>query len=88
MQKKFISNLILLALLNLVIKPVAIFGIDVTVQNRVGSEDYGLYFSLLNFTYLFNILLTLLNTIKKISMKETKIDILHVAFQSFYFQLP
>lgn len=57
MQKKFISNLILLALLNLVIKPVAIFGIDVTVQNRVGSEDYGLYFSLLNFTYLFNILL-------------------------------
>lgn len=57
MQKKFISNLILLALLNLVIKPVAIFGIDATVQNRVGSADYGLYFSLLNFTYLFNILL-------------------------------
>ncbi|MCO5260588.1 MAG: oligosaccharide flippase family protein [Crocinitomicaceae bacterium] len=57
MQKKFISNLVLLALLNLLIKPIAIFGIDATVQNRVGSEDYGLYFSLLNFTYLFNILL-------------------------------
>lgn len=59
MQQKFFSNLILLVILNLVIKPVAIFGIDATVQNRVGSEDYGLYFSLLNFTYLFNILLDL-----------------------------
>lgn len=59
MQQKFLSNLVLLVLLNLVIKPLAIFGIDATVQNRVGSEEYGLYFSLLNFTYLFNILLDL-----------------------------
>lgn len=59
MQQKFLSNLVLLLLLNLVIKPVAIFGIDATVQNQVGSEEYGLYFSLLNFTYLFNILLDL-----------------------------
>jgi O-antigen/teichoic acid export membrane protein len=59
MQQKFLSNLVLLVLLNLVIKPVAIFGIDAAVQNRVGSEEYGLFFSLLNFTYLFNILLDL-----------------------------
>jgi len=59
MQQKFLSNLVLLLLLNLVIKPVAIFGIDATVQNQVGSEAYGLYFSLLNFTFLFNILLDL-----------------------------
>lgn len=59
MQQKFLSNLVLLILLNLVVKPIAIFGIDATVQNRVGSEEYGLYFSLLNFTYLFNILLDL-----------------------------
>lgn len=45
--------------LNLLIKPVAIFGIDATVQNRVGTEDYGLYFSLLNLSLLFNILLDL-----------------------------
>lgn len=57
MQKKFISNLVLLVLLNLIVKPISIFGIDAAVQNRVGSADYGLYFSLLNFTYLFNILL-------------------------------
>lgn len=59
MQQKFLSNLLLLILLNLVVKPIAIFGIDATVQNRVGSEEYGLYFSLLNFTFLFNILLDL-----------------------------
>ena len=57
MQKKFISNLLLLILLNLLIKPLAIFGIDAGVQNRVGTADYGLYFSLLNLSYIFNILL-------------------------------
>jgi len=59
MQKKFLTNLVLIILLNLLIKPLAIFGIDAAVQNRVGAEDYGLYFSLLNFTFLFNILLDL-----------------------------
>ena len=59
MQRKFISNLILLVILNLIVKPISIFGIDATVQNRVGAEDYGLYFSLLNLTFLFNIILDL-----------------------------
>ncbi len=59
MQKKFLSNLLLLIFLNLLIKPLAIFGIDATVQNRVGSEAYGLYFAVLNLSYLFNILLDL-----------------------------
>jgi O-antigen/teichoic acid export membrane protein len=57
MQKKFFSNLIWLIFFNLLIKPYAIFGIDAEVQNRVGTETYGMYFSLLNFTLLFNILL-------------------------------
>lgn len=57
MQKKFISNLALMVLLNLLVKPVAIFGIDAKVQNSVSVEDYGIYFSLLNFSFLFNILL-------------------------------
>jgi O-antigen/teichoic acid export membrane protein len=55
MQKKFISNLILIVLLNLLVKPLAIFGIDAGVQNRVGTETYGLYFSLLNLSFIFNI---------------------------------
>lgn len=59
MQRKFLVNLILLIVLNLLVKPIAIFGIDATVQNQVGAEEYGLYFSLLNFSFLFNILLDL-----------------------------
>lgn len=59
MQRKFISNLILLVILNLIVKPISIFGIDATVQNRVGADDYGLYFSLLTLTFLFNIILDL-----------------------------
>lgn len=57
MQRTFFSNLILMIVLNLLVKPAAIFGIDAEIQNRVGSADYGLYFSLLNFSFLFNILL-------------------------------
>ncbi|MGQ7868040.1 oligosaccharide flippase family protein [Sunxiuqinia sp. sy24] len=59
MKRKFVTNLILLLFLNLLIKPFWIFGIDRTVQNMVGAESYGLYFSLLNFSLLLNILLDL-----------------------------
>ncbi len=57
MQKKFLTNLGLLLLLNLLIKPFWILGIDRSVQNAVGTENFGIYFSLLNFAFLFNILL-------------------------------
>ena len=59
MQRVFFSNLILMVLLNLLVKPIALFGIDATVQNRVGPESYGLYFSLLNLSVIFNTLLDL-----------------------------
>ncbi|PHR22500.1 MAG: hypothetical protein COA38_18070 [Fluviicola sp.] len=59
MQRKFLSGLALMLVLNLLIKPIAIFGIDAKVQNLVGSEQYGIYFSLLSFSFLFNILLDL-----------------------------
>ncbi len=55
MQKKFLTNLILLVVLNLLIKPFYIFGIDMEVQEV--AEGYGIYFALFNFTFLFNILL-------------------------------
>jgi Membrane protein involved in the export of O-antigen and teichoic acid len=48
---------LLLLFLNVLIKPFWIFGIDVTVQNMVGDESYGLYFSLLNFSMILNIIL-------------------------------
>lgn len=59
MQHKFLSNLLLIVVLNLLVKPFYILGIDAEVQNRVGSEIYGNYFSILNFTFLLNILLDL-----------------------------
>ena len=57
MQRKFIINLGLLLLLNFLIKPFWIFGIDRTVQNTIAAEEYGIYFTLFNFSILFNILL-------------------------------
>ncbi len=56
MQREFVVNLLLLVLINLLVKPAFIFGIDLGVQNRLPLGDYGLYFTLLNFAYLFQIL--------------------------------
>lgn len=57
MKGKFLANLVLLVVLNLLIKPFYILGIDASIQNTVGAEEYGNYFALLNFSFLFNILL-------------------------------
>lgn len=57
MQRKFLTNLGLILFLNFLVKPFWIFGIDRTVQNVVGAEEYGLYFAVFNFTFLFNFLL-------------------------------
>ncbi|MDB5227976.1 MAG: rane protein involved in the export of O-antigen and teichoic acid [Bacteroidota bacterium] len=46
-----------MVLINLLIKPFWVFGIDRTVQNKLGESAYGLYFAIFNFTYLFQILL-------------------------------
>jgi len=59
LKKKFLTNLALLVFLNLLIKPFWFFGIEVAVQNRVGEEMYGFYFSLFNFSFILNILLDL-----------------------------
>lgn len=53
----FSTNLFLLLLLNLIVKPFWIFGIDRSAQNALGASDYGLYYALFNFTLIFNILL-------------------------------
>ncbi|HNR20539.1 MAG TPA: oligosaccharide flippase family protein [Bacteroidia bacterium] len=57
MQRKFVTNLALLLFLNLLIKPFWIFGIDRSVQNLIGAEEYGSYYALFNFSFLLNILL-------------------------------
>ncbi len=55
MKREFLLNIVFLVFVNLLIKPFFIFGIDLGVQNRVGPAEYGLYFALLNFTWLFQI---------------------------------
>jgi len=57
MKRTFLFNLFLVVGLNLLIKPFYIIGIDAEVQNRVGEEIYGNYFSLLNVSFLLNIVL-------------------------------
>ncbi len=57
MRKKFIVNLLFLIGVNLLVKPLWMFGIDRTVQLQLGYHAYGLYYVLFNFSYLFTMLL-------------------------------
>ncbi|NND93631.1 MAG: oligosaccharide flippase family protein [Flavobacteriales bacterium] len=57
MQKTFLSNLVLLLLANIIIKPLWTIGIEVNVQRILGPEVYGNYFALLNFAFLFTVLM-------------------------------
>ncbi|MEM6318606.1 MAG: oligosaccharide flippase family protein [Bacteroidota bacterium] len=56
MNREFLLNLLFLLFINVLIKPFYILGIDRTVQNRVGLEDYGLYATLFSFTFLLQII--------------------------------
>ena len=58
-QKDFLFNLLFLLLLNLLIKPFWLLGVEVEIQNSVGSENFGLFFAVFNFTFLLNTLLDL-----------------------------
>jgi O-antigen/teichoic acid export membrane protein len=55
-RSRFYSSLGLLLLLNALVKPVWIFGIDRQVQNVVGTETYGVYFSLLGLSVVLSFL--------------------------------
>lgn len=57
MRKKFAGNLLLLIFANVLVKPFWIFGIDRVVQNRAAPGEYGTYLALMNFSFLFGILL-------------------------------
>jgi O-antigen/teichoic acid export membrane protein len=56
LNREFFLNIAFLVVINLLIKPLYIFGIDRNVQNLVGEAAYGVYFSLMSFTILFQIL--------------------------------
>ncbi len=56
-QKKFVTNIAFLIVLNLLIKPFWPLGIEPSVQNAVGNVAYGEYAILFNFSFLLNIIL-------------------------------
>ena len=56
-QKDFVLNLCILLFLNLLVKPIWLLGVEVGVQNQVGAAEYGLFFSIYNFSYIFYMLL-------------------------------
>lgn len=57
MQKKFLFNLFLIIAVNLLIKPLYIFGVEINVQNTIGSVDYGMYYALFNLSYILSFIL-------------------------------
>ena len=56
MNRTFLINVLFLIGINVLIKPFYLFGIDRVVQNTVGKEAYGLYFAIINFTFLLQII--------------------------------
>lgn len=54
-QNSFLANIFFLLAVNLLIKPFYLFAIERDVQNVVGAEVYGIYFTLLNLTLLLHI---------------------------------
>lgn len=57
MQKIFAKNVFLLVIINLLIKPFWIFGIDRNVQLMLGNDIYGAYYSFFNLTLIFQIIM-------------------------------
>lgn len=55
MNRKFLSQIILLISINFLIKPFYLFGIERNIQNILPEGDFGLFFALFNFTFVFQI---------------------------------
>lgn len=56
MKKKFIQNLFILLGLNLLVKPFYLLIVETEIQNRTGPDDFGMYFALINFSFIINII--------------------------------
>lgn len=57
MKKKFFFNLVFVTAINLLVKPLWIFGVDRGIQNSVDLGSYGMYFAAFNMSLIFNGLL-------------------------------
>ncbi len=57
MKQKLWTSFLFAVSINFLVKPIWIFGVDLTIQNIIGSKQYGTYFSLLSVSLIFNIVL-------------------------------
>lgn len=55
LRREFQGNILLVLFLNALIKPLYLLGIDRGVQNRVPAGEYGLYFTLFQLSFIFQI---------------------------------
>lgn len=56
MRREFLLNILFLVGINLLIKPLYIFGIDLQVQNTLGTQTYGLFAALFSLSYILQII--------------------------------
>lgn len=56
LRKSFLTNLLLLIGINLLIKPFYLLIIEAGIQERLGPDAYGMYFALINISFILNIL--------------------------------
>ncbi|MBK7344636.1 MAG: polysaccharide biosynthesis C-terminal domain-containing protein [Saprospiraceae bacterium] len=56
MRREFLLNILFLLGINLLIKPLYIFGIDLKVQNTLGTQTYGLFAALFSLSYILQII--------------------------------
>lgn len=56
MKREFLINIAFLILINFLVKPLYIFFIESRVQDTLGPNEYGLYFSIFNFAMMLQIL--------------------------------
>ncbi|MCD8528596.1 MAG: oligosaccharide flippase family protein [Chitinophagales bacterium] len=57
MKTKLFHNILLLIFINILIKPLWIFGVDLKVQNISNTANFGLYYITFNTSFIFSILL-------------------------------
>ena len=55
-RNSFLVNIVLLVSVNALIKPAYLFAVEIPVQNHVGNDVYGMYFTFLNLAYIFQLL--------------------------------
>lgn len=87
-NKKLGVNILFLLMINLVIKPFWIFGIDRHLQNSISTESYGAYFAVFNFSFLLYILLDGgINNYNTINLSQNKEHLNKQLSDLFYFKL-